>query len=248
MSRLREARGTEKFEEVVTLRGRGTGRTARGRRAYLALLLGLAQPWLLGRRQAALVAAPGDNPCYLDAELGCLDAAKQCGPISDLCGGTIDCGACASACTAENPRGGCFACPGLTVPAIPSNILCQCVPSTWEDEGAMCGLLADNCDGTIDCGRCSENSRCAGVISRHPQMRRARSSRGRRTASSAPMGISQQQLRTTAQSARPVRPDTAVHAAVAQPRAGGRRPMWPTRTARSACASRMKTVPRRTAG
>ncbi len=61
-------------------------------RGLLAVVLGL---WVEYQLQSGAWAQQSgrvgedDNPCYLDAELGCAAEGKSCGRISDLCGGTI---------------------------------------------------------------------------------------------------------------------------------------------------------------
>jgi hypothetical protein len=133
--------------------------------AALVLLVGpldLATGGVRRRRQ--LQQAGAYDPCYRDAQLGCAEEGKQCGPISDRCGGTIDCGACPNPCTVARPRGGCSACTGWHSPALPTDNLCECVPSTCADEGAACGLVPDRCGGFLDCGRCGGGAACHGSV------------------------------------------------------------------------------------
>jgi hypothetical protein len=60
--------------------------------------------------------------------------APQCGAASDGCGGTIDCGGCASGA----------ACVG--------NHCSDCVPKTCAEEGASCGPATDGCGNLLACG------------------------------------------------------------------------------------------------
>eukprot|EP01043_Picozoa_sp_COSAG02_P055652 COSAG02_NODE_6487_length_3542_cov_3.373221_2_plen_118_part_00 len=67
---------------------------ARPPRGLLAVLLALWAEYQLQQKPRLGVLAQGgveegDNPCYLDAELGCAAEEKSCGRISDRCGGTI---------------------------------------------------------------------------------------------------------------------------------------------------------------
>eukprot|EP01052_Picozoa_sp_SAG31_P008060 SAG31_NODE_398_length_16250_cov_8.737601_2_plen_587_part_00 len=141
--------------------------------------------WRLSQSQDA------DEPCYLNAEEGCRLEGKQCGAISDRCGGTIDCGACPEACTAERGTGGCNSCgtrcernadcspwPYNTGNLNCINIdrdtgfgycraninMCSCVPATCESIGAQCGQVDDGCGGVLDCGSCAANSACNGSV------------------------------------------------------------------------------------
>lgn len=71
----------------------------------------------------------------------CEEQGKSCGIISDLCGGTADCGACLQpnhVCTIVNT--------------------CLCLPKTCGS--ATCGTLDDGCGATIACGSCSAGKVC----------------------------------------------------------------------------------------
>jgi hypothetical protein len=77
----------------------------------------------------------------------CAAAGKNCGSLSDGCGGTLDCGAC----TAPQTCGG-----GGT-----ANV-CGCTPTTCAAAGANCGSISNGCGGTIDCGSCTAPQTCGG--------------------------------------------------------------------------------------
>jgi hypothetical protein len=85
------------------------------------------------------------------AEEVCAD--KQCGTDGDGCGGTIDCGTCAtgSACGLEEP----FQCATILVGTDTS------CPALITDCGsATCGVIGNGCGGTIPCGTCDPGELC----------------------------------------------------------------------------------------
>ena len=84
----------------------------------------------------------GDNPCYLDAELGCAAEGKTCSLISDLCGGQIDCGVCPDPCDLASPTTECETCEDNE---------CTCLPATCLVLDAECGTAHDFCGGTLPC-------------------------------------------------------------------------------------------------
>jgi hypothetical protein len=67
---------------------------------------------------------------------------RNCGTISDGCGGMISCGACTGFDT----------CGGGT-PSQPN--VCGCTAKTCAQLGKNCGTVGDGCGGTIDCGTCN---------------------------------------------------------------------------------------------
>jgi hypothetical protein len=83
----------------------------------------------------------------------CTNAGKNCGPIADGCGGTINCGTCAS-----NQVCGGGGVDNVCHPA--------CVPKTFAqactNAGKNCGPIADGCGGLIDCGTCQFPASCGG--------------------------------------------------------------------------------------
>jgi hypothetical protein len=86
------------------------------------------------------------NPC---APTTCAALGKNCGSISDGCGGTLACGACSGSQT----------CGGSGV-----GNLCggSCTPSTCAALGKNCGSVPDGCGGTLSCGGCSGSQTCGG--------------------------------------------------------------------------------------
>ena len=89
---------------------------------------------IIGRYQAAEL-IPG-LPC---TPTTCVAVGKNCGAIPDGCGGTLECGTCASGtCTAAN--------------------VCACTPTTCAAEGKTCGTIADGCGGTLACGTCASGT------------------------------------------------------------------------------------------
>ena len=88
--------------------------------------------------------------CNPGNKIDCTSAGnKDCGVISDGCGGLIDCG------SNNCPANLC----GLVVPnQCPSTCITKidCTSAGNKD----CGLISDGCGGTIDCGTCSGKQCC----------------------------------------------------------------------------------------
>jgi len=78
----------------------------------------------------------------------CTAQGKNCGTISDGCGGTLNCG---STCPANQTCGG-----GGT-----ANV-CGCTPTTCAAQGKNCGMISDGCGKTLDCGDCQGQQSCGG--------------------------------------------------------------------------------------
>src|SRR5207253_6837 len=78
----------------------------------------------------------------------CAVQAKNCGSISDNCGGTLNCGTC----TAPQTCGG----GGV------ANV-CGCTPTTCAANGWNCGTPSNGCGGTLSCGTCASGKRCGKV-------------------------------------------------------------------------------------
>jgi hypothetical protein len=77
-------------------------------------------------------------------------AGGVCGPVSNGCGGTVQCGGCPSGTTCGgggNP-GHCGAPP--------------CDPRTCDEVGAGCGAVPNGCGGMLDCGGCPSGDSCGG--------------------------------------------------------------------------------------
>ncbi len=79
----------------------------------------------------------------------CAAAGKNCGTISDGCGGNLNCGNCTSP---ETCGGGGTAnvCGG------------GCTPTTCAAEGKNCGTISDGCGGNLNCGSCTSPETCGG--------------------------------------------------------------------------------------
>ncbi len=72
----------------------------------------------------------------------CAAQGKNCGVISDGCGGSLSCGTCSPAITPPPP---------------------SCIPTTCAAQGKNCGNISDACGGILSCGTCSNsNDTCGG--------------------------------------------------------------------------------------
>jgi hypothetical protein len=90
----------------------------------------------------------GDAACA--TAVTCAQAGANCGPISDGCGGILQCGDC--------PAGeGCGVGPTASVCAKP-----PCAPTTCAALGFDCGPAGDGCGLTLDCGTCPSGQTCGG--------------------------------------------------------------------------------------
>ncbi|MBX7100297.1 MAG: hypothetical protein K1X89_21450 [Myxococcaceae bacterium] len=78
----------------------------------------------------------------------CAALGKDCGQVSDGCGGLLSCGSCA-----VNQQ------CGATIPNV-----CGCQPLTCAQVGASCGRPADGCGGTLSCGSCPDGASCGGFF------------------------------------------------------------------------------------
>jgi hypothetical protein len=79
----------------------------------------------------------------------CTQQGILCGPAGDGCGGTLECGTCASGET----------CGGGGVPnqcGAPS-----CTPKTCASQGFTCGAQSDGCGDVLQCGSCTKGT-CGG--------------------------------------------------------------------------------------
>src|SRR5207247_1290616 len=79
----------------------------------------------------------------------CAAQGKNCGTISNGCGGTLTCGAC----TAPQTCGG----GGV------ANVCGTCTPTTCAAQGKNCGAISDGCGGTLTCGACTTPQTCGGA-------------------------------------------------------------------------------------
>lgn len=79
----------------------------------------------------------------------CAAEGKNCGIISDHCGGTLHCGECSGSDTCGG--GGANVCGQAA-----------CEPTSCRAQEKNCGVVADGCGGTLDCGTCSGADTCGG--------------------------------------------------------------------------------------
>src|SRR5439155_35589 len=103
-----------------------------------------------GPNKCGLGGADGGSTC---APKTCADLGATCGTQGDGCGGTVQCGTCASPaycggagpnhCGQGGPDGG-----------------SSCVPKTCAELGATCGAQGDGCGGTLQCGTCAAPAYC----------------------------------------------------------------------------------------
>ncbi len=80
---------------------------------------------------------------------------RECGPVGDGCGGSINCGTCEDGerCGLDEP----FQCG--TVP-VSDDEMCNALFDSCEEAGAECGLAGNGCGGTLDCGECDAGEIC----------------------------------------------------------------------------------------
>lgn len=78
----------------------------------------------------------------------CASLGKNCGQVSDGCGGLLTCGGCGvdQQCGAVIPN------------------VCGCQPLTCAQVGASCGKPSDGCGGTLSCGSCPDGASCGGFF------------------------------------------------------------------------------------
>ena len=86
----------------------------------------------------------------------CAVLGLSCGTNSDGCGGTIDCGSCASG---EFCGGGGYSKCGAGLGGVDGG---SCMPLTCLALGLNCGMNSDGCGGTMDCGSCPTGQFCGG--------------------------------------------------------------------------------------
>ncbi len=104
---------------------------------------------------SVLLLSCGSNPADPENPEGCAPATcaalnKNCGQVTDGCGGTIDCGGCGAgeSCGASGQPNVCG--PGT------------CTPRTCTDQAADCGQLSDGCSALLECGQCTAPETCGG--------------------------------------------------------------------------------------
>ncbi len=76
---------------------------------------------------------------------------KECGPVSNQCGGFIECGGCTA------PE----ICGGSGIPSVCGASNPTCIPTTCAVLGATCGMQSDGCGGILDCW--SEAAKASGA-------------------------------------------------------------------------------------
>ncbi len=88
-----------------------------------------------------------DGQC--STKVTCASAGAECGPISNGCGGVLQCGGCP---------------PGKTCGGGGKASVCgtRCVPTTCVALGYNCGPAGDGCGNPLDCGKCSGGETCGG--------------------------------------------------------------------------------------
>ena len=85
----------------------------------------------------------------------CAMLGKNCGPVSDGCGGVLSCGTC----TAPQTCGGAMVPSVCATPVPPGG---PCVPKTCATAGKNCGPVSDTCGGVLACGNCTAPQACGG--------------------------------------------------------------------------------------
>ncbi len=78
----------------------------------------------------------------------CEVQGKNCGPIEDGCGGTLECGSCSGTQT----------CGGSGTANVCGEPPCE--PTTCAAQGKNCGSIEDGCGGTLQCGTCGSGLVC----------------------------------------------------------------------------------------
>ncbi len=99
-------------------------------------------------------------PASKCSPMSCKDLGYNCGVNADGCGGTNDCGACPAG--QECGAGGGYSL--CADPSIAPDGGPVCVPKKCSDLGYDCGVAADGCGSTINCGSttCSPGEYCGG--------------------------------------------------------------------------------------
>ena len=82
----------------------------------------------------------------------CQSLARECGTLSDGCGGSLSCGSCQSGFSCNS--GTCVQNP--VTPAPPP----ACVPDSCQSLARECGTLSDGCGGSLYCGGCGSGFSC----------------------------------------------------------------------------------------
>ncbi len=114
----------------------------------------------------------------------CAALGKDCGTVSDGCGGTLDCGTCgpgqvctSNVCctpttcgalgkdcgTVSDGCGGTLTCGTCGTGQVCASNLC-CTPTTCGALGKNCGTIPDGCGGTLTCGACGSGQTCVSNV------------------------------------------------------------------------------------
>jgi hypothetical protein len=96
--------------------------------------------------EARVHGVSGTTTCATCASLG-----KNCGTVSNGCGGSLNCGTCTSPQTCGG--GGTANVCGATS---------SCTPTTCAAQGKNCGSISDGCGGALTCGSCTSPQTCGG--------------------------------------------------------------------------------------
>jgi len=82
------------------------------------------------------------------APVTCAALGKNCGSLSDGCGGTLNCGTCSGSQTCGGGK---------------ANVCGPCTPTTCAARGKNCGGIPDGCGSWLNCGTCSGTQTCGGA-------------------------------------------------------------------------------------
>jgi hypothetical protein len=80
---------------------------------------------------------------------------KECGPVGNGCGGSIDCGDCD-----DGERCGLYEAFQCGVVPVDDPEQCTALIETCEDADVECGTAGNGCGGTLDCGSCEDGEIC----------------------------------------------------------------------------------------
>jgi hypothetical protein len=88
----------------------------------------------------------------------CADLGANCGPVSDTCGGLLQCGSCeaGTACGVGGTPNVCST--GSTGDGGGGT----CIPRSCANQGLFCGPAGDGCGNTLSCGTCTGTASCGG--------------------------------------------------------------------------------------
>ena len=100
------------------------------------------------------VATDAGPPCISPT---CASLGLNCGPVSDRCGGTMECGTCGAgeACGVGGRPNVCASVSGVGDGGV-------CVARTCASLGVNCGPVSDGCGRLLDCGTCASPQFCGG--------------------------------------------------------------------------------------